>query len=89
MNSHGIVTVNTDTSKKSDSNRTDLTIPFLQKYPLMSLSTTHGRGVPILLERQSNLKRGKSRTSTLRVVDQSCYIRNRSGYHPKFGQKIK
>jgi hypothetical protein len=47
----GVVTVNTDASEKSESNRTDLTIPFLQKYPLMSLRGTRCR---------SNLRREKS-----------------------------
>ena len=60
VNSLGVVTVNMDAFEKSDSTRTDLTIPFLQKYTVTSLSMTHGRGVPILSGQQSNLRRGKS-----------------------------
>jgi hypothetical protein len=60
VDSHGVVTFNMDAFKKSDSIRTDLTIPFLQKYPLTSLPTPIGQGVPILSRRQSNLRKGKS-----------------------------
>jgi len=49
VDSHGVVTFNMDASKKSYLNRTDLTIPFLQKYPLMLLSTTHKARSPDLI----------------------------------------
>ena len=49
VNSLGVVTVNMDAFEKFDSTRTDLTIPFLQKYPLMLLSTTHKARSPDLI----------------------------------------
>jgi len=75
VNSLGVVTVNMDAFEKSDSTRTDLTIPFLQKYPLMSLSTTHRVRSPDLIgvTKQSQ-KRKISEPSVLRAVKQRWFI---------------
>ena len=81
VHSHGVVTVNTDAFEKSDSTRTDLTIPFLQKYLLMSLSTTQkARSPDFIGATKQPQKGGNSEPSSLRVVDQSWYIRTKYGY---------